>query len=68
MQPNRIGIAGDEFLDGEAVDQGFARDLLLLAVDEDRYGFSRPFAPRSLFWDVPPAFRIKSPLIDKPTA
>jgi hypothetical protein len=49
MQPNGVGVPGDEFVDGQAVDQLRARNPLLLSVDEDRHVIPLSLAPRSPF-------------------
>ncbi|MFN0056677.1 MAG: hypothetical protein ACKV0T_31425 [Planctomycetales bacterium] len=35
MEPSRVGVAGDELVDREALDHGLATDALPLAVEED---------------------------------
>jgi hypothetical protein len=49
VQPNGIGVPGDEFLNRQAIDQLRTQDPLLLPVDENRHVLLLSLAPRSLF-------------------
>ena len=58
MQPNGVGIAGDEFLDRQAINELRSRNQLLLSVDEDRHELQPSLAARSLFDGASFAFRL----------
>jgi hypothetical protein len=49
VQPDGVGILGDEFVDGQAFDELRSRHQLLLAVNENRHVLLFPLSPRSLF-------------------
>ena len=49
VQPNRVRISGDEFVDGQTVDLWRTRHSFLLAIDEDRHVVLFPLTPRPLF-------------------
>lgn len=44
MQPDWARVTGDEFIDGQTVDQRLARNALLFSVHEDKHVFQLSFA------------------------
>ena len=42
MQPKRVGISSDEFIDRQALDQLRAQNPFLFSIDEDRHEFLFP--------------------------
>ena len=58
MQPNGVRIPGDEFLDGQALNQLRLRNPLLPSVNEDRHVLLPSLAPRALFGGGSFAFRL----------
>jgi hypothetical protein len=49
VEPDRIRIPGDEFVDSHAVNHWFAWNSLLLAIDKDRHELRLALAPRTPF-------------------
>ncbi len=60
VQPDGVGIAGDEFLDGQAFDQLRSWNPLLFAIDEDRHELPLSLAPGPLLGGGSFAFRLGS--------
>ena len=57
VQPDGVGIASDEFIDGHTFNRRRARNPLLLSVNEDHHVLLLSLAPRSLFGGGSSAFR-----------
>ena len=58
VQPDRVGIPGDEFIDGQAFNQLWSRDPLLFAINEDYHELPFSLAPRPLFGGGSFTFRL----------